>query len=155
MHAIRRDLRNCLRLGLYFATAFTAAAAAALLIGALVYVAQHRSDEFQRALSQLPIASIAVVGSYYVAGILGGTSYYLLQSFTHTYLGQVLFAFVLSAIAYGTILLTGTLAFVYFNLNMFGFPSPAEAWFILPRATLAIACIQALIGPPIWRLRNP
>jgi hypothetical protein len=141
-------------MGVLIATGFTAVAVLGAGAVAAVVTVQHGVAAVLRNVSQLPIAAVTVIGSYYVAGVFGGTAYYLLQSHTASYLGQILLAFVIGTIAYGTIGLSGTLAYVYFGLNMFDSQSPADAWRMLPRATLALATLSALLGPLIWRSQD-
>ncbi len=149
-----RSLRQCVTIGLLMATAFTVLAAIGGGIGGGLELASHGPDELRHNLHLIPVAVVAIVGSYYVAGVLGGIAYFFLQSLTGSYPGQVLLAFVLGGIGYGAIGLTGTLAYVYFGLNMFDFDSPAEAWHLLPFLTLGLAVGTAVLGPLVWRAKS-
>ena len=154
MHKIRRTFGDCVVTGLLYATAITALAVVMVAVGGAIQFVTHGLGGVHVHPGQVLIAVVTVVGSYYVAGLLGGMAYYALQGVSDRYLGQVLLAFVLGGIAFGVIGLSGTLAYVCFGLNMFDLSSSAEGWRILPEVVLIAALMTAVLGPLIWRAKR-
>jgi len=154
MHRIQRSLSECTRTGLLYATGFTVLAAIGAAIGGASMLVARGPAAVRVEPTQAMVAVIAIVGSYYVAGLLGGAAHYFMQELADQYLGQVVLSFVLGGIAYGTIALSATVAYVRFGLNMFDFRSPAQAWHVLPSIVLVAAVLTAILGPLVWRARR-
>ena len=121
----------------------------AAVVGA-VALATHPSGISLRVIP----AAAAVIGGYYLAGALGGLAYFPLQRIQGVLLGQMVMAFVIGAIAYGSVGFTAAVALTCCGVNVVGYESVREAWHVWPLVTLGLAVMSAIIGPLVWRIRS-
>jgi hypothetical protein len=123
-------------------------------VGGLVFGPGGASgNQFRSAGEWLGFIGI-VLASYFVAAAIAGTAYYLLQGLLRFYVGKMAFAFVIGGIVYGTVGVMLGVVHTLLGVNLMETASPAETWRILPAVALGCAVLSAVLGPPIWILKN-
>jgi len=96
--------------------------------------------------SQLPLALPVIIGSYLGAGLLGGLGFWATRPLRRWAVGWALSGFAIGTIVYGTVALTGILAYLYFDVNLFDLKSKTDAWQFWPAVSLVCG---ALTGVPL------
>ena len=79
----------------------------------------------------LPFGLPLVILGYFVAGTLAGTAFWVLRPVRRWLIGWLLTGFVIAALVYGAIGITGIIGF-YFGANILDLKSAAEGWQLLP-----------------------
>ena len=137
------ELRNDLRMGVFFAVGFSVAAVLAVAIGAFTdWVGLAEYSDW----SEFPIGFPLIIAGYFAGGILGGVAFWLLRPLHDSDFGCILTGCVIGTIAFGSISLIGVLAYVHLNINIFDFESPRQAWNMWPWLS---AVLGILIGGPL------
>jgi hypothetical protein len=151
---MRYSLKDCLACGVHCAKGFCVVAALGAIVVTVVFLLQRGSSQIHADPGAVLIGIITIAGSYFAAGALASIAFYFMQHMAGPYIGDVAIAFVLGGIIYGTVGLSGTLAYVFFGLNLFDVPSVTEAWRMLPGMTLTAACFTAVLYPLLSRAKR-
>ena len=139
----KSELRNDLRMGVFFAVGFSGAAVLGITTAALSdWVGLAHINNW----SDFPIGFPLIIAGYFAGGILGGVAYWLLRPLHDSDFGCILTGCVIGTIAFGCICLIGVLAYVYLNVNIFDFDSPAQAWSMWPWLSVGLGI---LLGGPL------
>jgi len=140
-------LRRALGGGLLYAAGFSVIAAVMIAIGGVgdLVGASKISD-----WSQFPLGFPVVILSYVVAGALGGIAFWALKSARRGLIGWLLTGFIIAALVYGSVGLTGVLGF-YFGIDLLDLESAAEGWsFILPLMLITGVAVGLPGGAYFW-----
>lgn len=90
-----RSFTECLKLGLFMATALTGVAVVSVTIGGAVVLVRFGWPRDVPPTAEIAGGIVTVLVGYYLAGLVGGAAWFVLQRISQLYIGQVLVAFVL------------------------------------------------------------
>jgi hypothetical protein len=100
--------------------------------------------------SQLPLGLPLIIAGYFIAGTLGGFAYWLLRPMRRWLLGWMLTGFVISALTYGAVGVTGVLGY-YVGANILDLDSVAEGWGLIPWLSLLTGVFPGIpLGIYYW-----
>ena len=117
------------RTGWFYALCFSILA---LLIIAVASITNATGRSQISGWDQLfPFGLPLLILGYFGAGTLAGTAFWILRPVRHRLIGWVLTGFVIGALVYGAIGITGIIGF-YFGANLLDLKSAEEGWRLLP-----------------------
>ena|SRR5438309_1277988 len=130
----RASVWNDLRTGWLYAAGFSVIAVVILLFAVVSNsLGTSRVRDVNQALPALPL----IILGYFVAGTLGGIAFWLLRALGQSLIGWMLRGFLIAALVYSTIGVTGIIGF-YFGVNILNLDSAAAGWRILPVLALIL-----------------
>jgi mannose/fructose/N-acetylgalactosamine-specific phosphotransferase system component IIC len=140
-------LWNDIRTGWLYAAWFSVIAVVILLFAVVSNsLGASRVRDVDQALPALPL----IILGYFVAGSLGGIAFWLLRALGQSLIGWMLRGFVIAALVYSTIGVTGIIGF-YFGVNILNLHSAAEGWRMLPVLALILGVFPGtLVGLYQW-----
>src|SRR5262245_58460520 len=146
--ASRVSLWEDVRTGWFYAAGFSVIATLILVFAA---VSNALGAARVKDLDQvLPFGLPLVILGYFVAGTLGGCAFWILRVLGNSLMGWMLRGFVIAALVYSTIGVTGIIGF-YFGINLLNLDSAAEGWRGLPLLAVILGVFPgALVGVYYW-----
>ena len=126
----RVSLWEDVRTGLYYGAGFT-------VIATLIVVVAVASDavgarEYRDLNVILPFGLPLVILGYFAAGTVGGCAFWVLRLLGNSLVGWMVRGFVIAALVYGVIGVTGIIGFSSVGLNLLDLESASEGWRMLP-----------------------
>jgi hypothetical protein len=98
---------------------------------------------------QLRAGLAMIIVGYFLGGTLAGVALWTLRPLRRWLLGWMLTGFVISALAYGAVGVTG-IGGLHVGANLLDFESAAEGWRLLPRLMLFTGLPGSLAGLYYW-----
>lgn len=133
--ALRRTLRNDVQGELLYATWFSVLAAVVIGIASFDPAADRR----------LLLGALGlVIAGYFLGGVLSGCAFWALRPLRRGVVGWALTGFIIGALVYGAVGLTGVLGY-YAGINLLELASAEEGWKSLP---ILSPTLGLLVGAP-------